>query len=580
MSEAAVAEENTTMLKPVKMEATAKYLQMLMEKSILRDNVMERYLPAVRSVFDNLELRQIHDKMVTEVVEDFKKQKRAYAIHHFRDTKTKSTYPGDEAIIKGVYLEVVNPIRNKNIVIPMEVVHNIIHHQVPGFLEIMRNLGDSPMGETENYFEISNFLKVVSDLDMPPEVYEELEAIREPIEAIVNERFAAMTGAEKELDLSEFENDDYERERNIPSLFTILKKMVEWGADDIHIKPNCRPIGVLRGDIVAHPEFKFFMEPEDTLHYAYRTLTEEQILQFEETREMDTSFAVPGVARFRCNCYWAQGAIGMVLRLIPNDPLPTNVLIIPQILKKLVFERLGLVLVTGQTGSGKTTTLASIIEFANQNRKSHVLTLENHVEYVYTNKNCVFTQRAVEIDSLSFPMGMRAALREKPDIILIGEMRDQDTIIAGLKAAETGHLVLSTLHTNDSVQTINRLINTFPPHEQEQVRLQLSETIRASISQRLLKRWDRPGRVCSIEILLITPNARGENSRDYIRRNEINELYKVIETSPYDGMQSGNMSLFDFYDNCVISGSDALALSDDPEQMMQLMRRVAGKGLD
>jgi len=573
-----MSQDVPNMMKPQKMEATAAYLQQLMDESILRNLVMERYMPAVRSVFDNLELRQIHDQMVKEVVADCKDKKKPYAIHHFRNTRTKPTVPGDESIIEGVYLEVVNPVTNKNIVIPMEVVHNITKHRIPGFKELMRNLGDSPMGFTDNYFEIGNFLKVCGSLDLPDQVGNELEAMQPDIEYIVNQRFASMTAATKELDLSGFQNDEYERERNLPSLFTILKKMVEWGADDIHIKAGCRPIGVMSGDITPHPDFEFFFEAEDTQHYAYRTLSEEQILQFEETREMDTSFSVPGVARFRCNVYWAQGTIGMVLRLIPNDPLPTNVLIIPQILKKLVFERLGLVLVTGQTGSGKTTTLASIIEFANQNRSCHILTLENPVEYVYTNKNSIFTQRAVEIDSLSFPMGMRAALREKPDIILIGEMRDQDTIIAGLKAAETGHLVLSTLHTNDSVQTINRLINTFPPHEQEQVRLQLSETIRASVSQRLLKRWDKPGRVCSIEILLITPNARGDNSRDYIRRNEINELYKVIETSPYDGMQSGNMSLFEFYDNCVISGSDALALSDNPEQMSQLMRKVAGKG--
>jgi len=571
--------QEETMMRPCKLDVTAAYLQQFFDERILRNVVQERYIPAVRSVFENLELRQIHDEMVTEVVTEFKEKGIPYGIHYFRNTENKCTTEGCEATIKGVYLEVVNPIRNKNIVIPMEVVHNIIAHGIPGYIEIMRNLGDSPMGKTDNYFEIGNFLKVTSDLDLPDEAKEELMAIKEPVEALVKARFADVTAEAKELDRSGFLHDEYETERNIPALFEILEKMVEWGADDIHIKAGSRPIGVMRGDVTPHPDFTFFMSPEDTEHYAYRTLTEEQILQFEETREMDTSFAVPGVARFRCNCYWAQDSIGMVLRLIPNDPLPTNVLIIPQMLKKLVFERLGLVLVTGQTGSGKTTTLASIIEFANQNRACHILTLENPVEYVYTNKQSIFTQRAVEIDSLSFPMGMRAGLRQKPDIILIGEMRDQDTIIAGLKAAETGHLVLSTLHTNDSVQTINRLINTFPPHEQEQVRLQLSETIRASISQRLLKRWDRPGRVASIEILLITPNARGDNSRDYIRRNEINELYKVIETSPYDGMQTGNGSLLEFYDNCVISGSDALAMSDNPEQMNQWMRRIANKSI-
>lgn len=568
------------MMKPSNLSATSEYVRYLYEECVLRDAVMEKYLKATRTVFDNLQLRQLHDEIIKEVVASRKEQQKPYSVRHFTHTKTKCSVEGCEAFIEGVYLEVVNPVTFKNIVIPMEIVHNLIHHQIPGFNEIMRNLGDSPMGVTPTYFEIKNFLKIVEPLDMPPEVGEELRVLQEDVEHLVEQRFAAMIAEEKDPDLSEFENDDYERERNLPSLFTILKEMVEWGADDIHIKAGCRPIGVMSGDITPHPKFEFFMEPEDTQHYAYRTLSEEQILQFEETREMDTSFAVPGVARFRCNVYWSQGCVGMVLRLIPNDPLPTHVLIVPQILKKLVFERMGLVLVTGQTGSGKTTTLASIIEFANQNRKSHILTLENPVEYVYTNKNCIFTQRAVEIDSLSFPMGMRAALREKPDIILIGEMRDQDTIIAGLKAAETGHLVLSTLHTNDAVQTISRLVNTFPPHEQEQVRLQLSETIRSSISQRLLKRWDKPGRICSIEILLITPNARGENSRDYIRRNEINELYKVIETSPYDGMQTGNMSLFQFYDNCVISGSDALALSDNPEQMTQWMRRIAGKGIE
>jgi twitching motility protein PilT len=572
--------EAPNLLSPQQLKFTAAYMKKLLTECVLRDNFQERYIKAARNITSNVDMRILHDDMVQQVVGEFKDRNSPYAVRHFKNVVNKCPIEGCEVPIRGVYLEVVNPVTNRSIVIHMETVHNIIEHQIPGFVEIMRNLGDSPMGVTDQYLEIANFLKVVSPLNMPDEVAAELEVIRPDIEEQVNGRFRAMTTEAPELDLSGFANDDYEQGRGIPSLFAILKKMVEWGADDIHIKAGCRPIGVLRGDIVPHPEFPIFMTAEDTQHYAYRTLSEEQILQFEETREMDTSFAVPGVARFRCNVYWSQGTIGMVLRLIPNDPLPTHVLIIPQILKKLVFERLGLVLVTGQTGSGKTTTLASIIEFANQNRKSHILTLENPVEYVYTNKFSVFTQRAVEIDSLSFPMGMRAALREKPDIILIGEMRDQDTIIAGLKAAETGHLVLSTLHTNDAVQTINRVINTFPPHEQEQVRLQLSETIRASISQRLLKRWDKPGRVCSIEILLITPNARGNNSRDYIRRNEINELYKVIETSHYDGMQTGNMSLFEFFDNCVISGNEALAVSDNPEQMTQWMRRAAGKGVE
>lgn len=565
------------MLQPQSIHTLAGYMKKLHDEHVLSQVLKEPFLKAVRNVTDNLEMRLLRDKMLKETVEEFKNRNEPYSIIHFKNYIDKCTYPNCEIPIKGVYMEVVNPVTGKSQVVPMEIVHNIIYHNIPGFLETMRNLGGSPMGSTRQYFEAASFQKLLGPLSVPEGMLTDLSGIAPIINEMESARWRAVTAKEKALDRSGFMHDEYEEEHNLPSLFEILEAMVEWGADDIHIKAGCRPIGVYSGDIVAHPKFEFFMEPEDTKHYAYRQMSEEQALQFEETREMDTSFSVPGVARFRCNMYWSQGCIGMVMRLIPNNPLPTHVLVVPQMLKKLVFERMGLVLVTGQTGSGKTTTLASIIEFANQNRKSHILTLENPIEYVYTNKACIFTQRAVEIDSLSFPMGMRAALREKPDIILIGEMRDQDTIIAGLKAAETGHLVLSTLHTNDAVQTISRLINAFPPHEQEQVRLQLSDTIRASVSQRLLKRVDKPGRVCSIEILLITPNARGDNSRNYIRRNEINELYKVVETSGYDGMQTGNMSLFEFYENCVISGNEALATSDNPEQMIQWMRQNAGK---
>ncbi|GIW22901.1 MAG: hypothetical protein KatS3mg068_1908 [Candidatus Sericytochromatia bacterium] len=191
-------------------------------------------------------------------------------------------------------------------------------------------------------------------------------------------------------------------------------------------------------------------------------------------------------------------------------------------------------------------------------------------------KKAIFTQRAIEIDSLSFPMAMRAALREKPDIILIGEMRDPDTIMAGLKAAETGHLVMSTLHTNDAVQTINRIVNTFPPHEQETIRIQVGSTIKACIAQRLIPRFDKPGRVCAIEVMLVTPNARGLNTRGYIIRNEVEALYKVVSTSAYDGMQSMNMALFEHYKNGVITPDDALSYADNPDEITRWIREDAG----
>jgi twitching motility protein PilT len=266
----------------------------------------------------------------------------------------------------------------------------------------------------------------------------------------------------------------------------------------------------------------------------------------------------------------------MVLRVIADTILPAEVLGLPPVLKKTVFERQGLILITGQTGSGKTTTLAALLEFANINRKIHVLTLENPVEFVYEPKQAIFTQREMEVDSMSFTMAMRGALRQKPDIILIGEMRDAETITSGLKAAETGHLVMSTLHTNDAVQTINRLINTFPPHEQDAVRIQLASSLKASVAQRLIPRADKPGRVASLEILLVTPNARGENTKGHIQKGNSDALYQILKTSQYDGMQSQNQALFKHYCAGLISADDALANSDNPDELIRLMREHAG----
>ncbi|MEB3330662.1 MAG: PilT/PilU family type 4a pilus ATPase, partial [Candidatus Sericytochromatia bacterium] len=285
-----------------------------------------------------------------------------------------------------------------------------------------------------------------------------------------------------------------------------------------------------------------------------------------------------GVGRFRCNIYQSQGAAGMVLRVIANEILPAEALGLPPVLKKTVFERQGLILITGQTGSGKTTTLAALIEFANTTRRIHVLTLENPVEFVYVPKLAIFTQREMEVDAMSFTNAMRGALRQKPDIILIGEMRDAETITSGLKAAETGHLVMSTLHTNDAIQTINRLINTFPPHEQEAVRVQLASALKASVAQRLIPRADKPGRVASLEIFLVTPNARGENTKVHIQRGNTEAMYAILKTSEYDGMQSQNQALFKHYCNAVISADDALANSDNPDELVRLMREHAGLG--
>ena len=566
------------MFGPQEIPHTIAYLKTL---NVLSDLVDEQYGKICKSLREDAERRGSRLKIIKETIAQLKEDKKIYIIIHFPATTSKCPHKDCYVPIGGVYYEISNPVTNKNLMIPSEMWHNMVFHGIPGFVEQLANMGNSPMGTTEQYLKCKDFITVMKDSNAPPEIIEEITAIKPMIDELEAQRYGGMV-QETELDLSAFEPTEHEKENNIIPFFALLREMVNWGAEDIHIKAGCRPLGVVKGMVQPAPMFPDFLTPERTKYYAWTLMNTQQQQQFEETLEMDNSFQVPGVARFRCNIYWAQGTVGLVFRVIPTKIRPAEVLGVPAILKKLVFERMGLVLVTGQTGSGKTTTLAAILEFGNMNRSIHILTLENPVEYVYENKGSVFTQRAIEIDSLSFPMAMRGALRQKPDIILIGEMRDPDTIIAGLKAAETGHLVLSTLHTNDAVQTINRLINAFPPHEQATIRLQLASSIKACVAQRLIPRLDKPGRVCAIEILLVTPNARGQNTREYISRNESSELYKVVATSGYDGMQSMNMALFEHYTNCVISGDDALAFSDNPEELIRWMRQgpTAGRSTD
>ncbi len=562
---------------PLNLQETSKYLLSL---PILGDIVKEKYLENIKKETDDLKLRAIRVATQKEIVADLKEKKQPYIITHFTSQINYCNVDKncEFKTIRSVYYEVSNPVTNKNVMLTAQMYHNVTRHFMPYFKEPLLNLGNSPQGFYDAYLPTEELITALKNSTVPMEVLEELEVIKDKTAYLDFMRFAAVRNV-TEIDQSVFQPDEYEKENNIVPVMALFKAMVEWGAEDIHIKAGCRPMGVIGGDVTPCPLFTEFLSNQRTKHYAYKLMTPNQQAQFEETLEMDISFLTPGVARFRCNIYWAQGAIGMVLRVIPTKIRPVEVLGVPMILKKLVFEKLGLCLVTGQTGSGKTTTLAAIVEFCNVNRKIHILTLENPVEYVYENKGSIFTQRAIEIDSLSFPMAMRAALREKPDIILIGEMRDPDTIMAGLKAAETGHLVMSTLHTNDAVLTINRIVNTFPPHEQETIRVQVGNTIKACVAQRLIPRFDKPGRVCSIEVMLVTPNARGQNTRGYIVRNEVPELYKVVATSDYDGMQSMNMALYEHYKNGVITPDDALSFSDNPDELTRWMREDIGLGL-
>ncbi len=562
------------MNEPLPLDVLTAYLK---AQPVLADLVDAEYMKAVRGMTQDGEMRGLRKRILEKTIAGIKEAGGLYRILHFRDLVGKCSMEGCEIPVDGGYYEFSNPRTNKNVMIPSYIAHNFLHHSMVAYEELCVNLGNSPVGTIWMYIDGPNLLNTLKDCTCPESGRQEIEVLLGDLaEAKRISQGVKIKPPEPDYD---FSPNETEKAMGILSFNGMMKILVDWGAEDIHIKAGQPPLGVVKGDVQPHPTHcQDVLTPEHTKYYAYGLMDEGQHRQFEETREMDLSFLTPGIARFRCNIYWSQGMIGMVLRVIGTQIRPPEILGVPPVLKKVVFERMGLVLVTGQTGSGKTTTLAALLDYCNMVRRIHILTLENPVEYVYESKRAIFTQRAVEIDSLSFPMGMRAALREKPDIILIGEMRDPDTINAGLKAAETGHLVVSTLHTNDAVQTIARMVNAFPPHEQDTVRQQLATCIRACVAQRLIPRMDKPGRVCAIEILLVTPNARGQNTKDYIARNELGELYKVVATSGYDGMQSMNVALFEQYRNCIISGDDALGFSDKPEELIRWMRQSSGIG--
>ena len=296
-------------------------------------------------------------------------------------------------------------------------------------------------------------------------------------------------------------------------------------------------------------------------------MNSEQRQAFEINREVDISLSIDGLARFRVNVYFEQGNIGAAFRVIPLKPPLIDQMELPPVLKKLALERQGLVLVTGPTGSGKSTTLSSMIEFINTTKDVHILTIEDPVEFLYNNKKSVITQRELGADTLTYPNAIKYALRQDPDVILIGEMRDQETILAAVKAAETGHLVMSTMHTTDSIGTVSRVISTFPPHEQDGIRQRLGIILRGAISQRLVPKATGRGRRAAVEVLVSTPTVQ-----DLIFKNDLEGLYHVINNGQMDGMQSMNLALFNLYQDDAISLDDALSYSENPNELQRMMR--------
>jgi twitching motility protein PilT len=353
--------------------------------------------------------------------------------------------------------------------------------------------------------------------------------------------------------------------------------MVEQDGSDLHIATNTPPQIRVHGHLhrLDLPD----LQPADTKQLVYSVLTDAQKKRFEETLELDFSFGIRGLARFRCNVFNQRGAVGAVYRLIPEKIRSFQDLGLPQVLGTLSERPRGLVLVTGPTGSGKSTTLAAMLDKINTERHDHILTIEDPIEYIHPHKNCLVNQREVHSDTFGFSNALRAALREDPDIVLIGEMRDLETVEAALKIAETGHLTFGTLHTNSAAQTINRIIDIFPAGQQSQIRTQLSLVLEGIVCQALLPRADGKGRVASLEILVPTPAIR-----NLIRDDKVHQIYGAMQTGQEKlGMQTANQSLASLYMKKQITIEVALGNSSNKDELQEMINRgvgvVAGAGM-
>jgi twitching motility protein PilT len=342
----------------------------------------------------------------------------------------------------------------------------------------------------------------------------------------------------------------------------LLKRATEQGASDLHLKVGSYPVIRIDGKLTPMTDQKRLMQ-EDTIAMAFSIMSARQKQKFKDHFEIDMAYSVPGLGRFRCNVFQQRGTVGLVLRVIPIKILGIRELHLPLVLERIAQERRGMILVTGTTGSGKSTSLASLIDFINGTRTEHVMTIEDPIEFLHRDKKSLVNQREVEVDTKSFAFALRSALRQDPDVVLVGEMRDYETIETALNAAETGHLVLSTLHTVDATETINRVISVFPPHLQKQVRLQLGAVLKAIVSMRLVPRKDGNGRVPAVEVLRSTAYIR-----DCVENKEKTKMIAAAiaaGTSQY-GMQTFDQSLYNLYKADLISFEEALRQATNPDE--------------
>jgi twitching motility protein PilT len=342
----------------------------------------------------------------------------------------------------------------------------------------------------------------------------------------------------------------------------LLKIAVDRKASDLHLKVGSHPVIRVDGDLIPLPELKRLMQ-EDTIAMAFSIMNARQKQRFKEELEIDIAYQVPGLGRFRCNVFQQRGAVGLVLRVIPARIQSVRELMLPPVLERICEERRGMILCTGTTGSGKSTSLAAMIDYINASRTEHIITIEDPIEFLHRDKKSIVNQREIDVDTRAFSGALRSALRQDPDVLLVGEMRDYETIETALLAAETGHLVFSTLHTLDATETINRIISVFPPHHQKQIRIQLAQVLKSVVSLRLVPRADGIGRVPAAEVLISTAYIRecieNKEKTKYIREQI------ALGTSQY-GMQTFDQSLYQLFKSGLITLDEALKRATNPDE--------------
>jgi len=352
----------------------------------------------------------------------------------------------------------------------------------------------------------------------------------------------------------------------------ILKIAIKGGASDIHLKSGLPPMFRVDGALVPLKNGERLM-PDEIQKTAISIMNPLQKQHFEETREVDLAYGIAGLGRFRVNCFQQRGSVGVVFRVIPFGVKSIENLFLPKVIERIALENRGLILVTGTTGSGKSTTLASMIEYINANRTCHIMTIEDPIEFLIRDRRSIVNQREIGVDTQSFSTALRSALRQDPDVILVGEMRDFETIETAIIAAETGHLVMSTLHTLDATETINRIISVFPPYQQKQIRLQLSSILRAVISQRLVPRADGKGRVPAMEVMVTTARIR-ECISDKDRTKEIADA--IAKGFTTYGMQSFDQSLMQLVKQKLVTYEEALKNVSNPDDFALRFRGIGG----